>query len=177
MVWFGRSVSQLLPMEKQSYKVLVVDLSEKSKTFPGLCFNSLPDSSRNTCGWEQSAARSRDCSWWCHKNCEFYLLTFKEASNVFRRVQRHGRNAMRILHHGEVRWLSGGKVLKRVFQLRLAGFPCSTKISNVSRVSRQPLSFKIAPLVDNISEHKSFHFVVARKGMGRFLNFQWGSGV
>ena len=34
VVWIGRSVSQLLPMEQQSCKVLLMELSEISKSFP-----------------------------------------------------------------------------------------------------------------------------------------------
>ena len=34
VVWIGRSVSQLLPIEQQPCKVLVMDLYEISKSFP-----------------------------------------------------------------------------------------------------------------------------------------------
>ena len=52
------------------------------------------------------------------KNCEFHLLTLKQASNVFWRVQRHGSRRNEIIYHAEAQFLSREKVLERVFQLR-----------------------------------------------------------
>jgi len=51
------------------------------------------------------------------KNCEFHPFTIKEASNIFRSVQR------RVSRHNEVvyfeaLWLSRRKVSERVLQLR-----------------------------------------------------------
>jgi len=48
---------------------------------------------------------------------EIYPLTLKEASNVFRRVQRHDSRHNKVIFHAAARWLSRGKVLERVFQL------------------------------------------------------------
>jgi len=43
--------------------------------------------------------------------------TFKEASNVFRSVQRHDSRHNEVIFDAEERWLSRGNVLERVFQL------------------------------------------------------------
>jgi len=49
------------------------------------------------------------------KNGEINPLTFEEASNVFRSVQRHDSRHNGVIFHTEARWLSRGK--ERVFQL------------------------------------------------------------
>jgi len=48
---------------------------------------------------------------------------------------------------------------------RVAGFPCWRRTSNVRQFSRQLLACKIVLLFGNISEHKSFEFIVAMVGM------------
>jgi len=105
--------------------------------FPWLCFNSLfDDSLKNTCveidRRKQSVVRSGDCSWWCHKNCEFHLLKFNETSNVFRTAQRHGGR------RNEITSCWGTMIIQRnIFKAsvsttaRVAGFPCSKRTSNV----------------------------------------------
>jgi len=42
----------------------------------------------------------------------------KQASNIFRSVQRRGSRRNEVIYHAEARCLSGEKVLERVFQLR-----------------------------------------------------------
>jgi len=37
-------------------------------------------------------------------NCEFHLLTFSEASNVFRSVKRHGNRRNVVIYHAEAHW-------------------------------------------------------------------------
>jgi len=51
------------------------------------------------------------------KNWEIHPLTFEEASDVFRSVQRHDSRHSEVIFHTEARWLSREKVLQRVLQL------------------------------------------------------------
>jgi len=51
------------------------------------------------------------------KNCEFHPFTIKEASNIFRSVQRHVSRHNEVVYF-EALWLSRRKVSERVFQLR-----------------------------------------------------------
>jgi len=71
------------------------------------------------------------------KICELDLLAFKEPWNAFRSVQRHGSRRSEVTYHIKAHWLSRGKFLERMFQLRQ-----ELRVSLLNKDTQCPLIFK-----------------------------------
>jgi len=139
-------------------------------------------------GRKQSAVRSGDCCWCCHRNSEFNLLTFKETLNVFRTAQTHGSRGNEVTIPCWGTMIIQRKSFKTGVSTAstVAVFSCWRRTHNVHKFSRQLLPWKIVLLFSNISEHKSFEFIVARVGVCvtflklpvkfRRLNKNWSCG-
>jgi len=107
--------------------------------------------------------RCEDCSWWCHKNCEFHPLTSKKHLMFSKLCRDMQAFAMRFLYNVEARLLSRGIVLKRCFistAPRVAVF--LTQQGHLMSTNFQ-YNFWLAKL--SLLAHKSFEFAVARDMM------------
>jgi len=134
-----RSVSQLLPMEQQPCKFILMELSKKIKHISLHCVSTLC-----MIHWEELVVKrlikeNNHCSGLeivlddVKNFVNFIRSHFQEASSVFRILQRHESRHSEIIYHAEARWVTRGNVSEQVFQLRqeLRVFLAQTRSPNV----------------------------------------------